>query len=290
MLQQHKFAFTDIAGMKSYDGPTMLKFLLEEIDPTASVNVELHCQSIEGAKLQDHKGNFIKMCKSIERHFQAIIKNSHAYDAETYKRHVLDALFSGPNDDFNTIMKSIKSDVDAGYGYNSNVATYTLLISAKQLYTNISCRNEWSKVDPRDARILALTTALEKQTVKQPQGSGGYGGANEEIIPGMDSMEKWRTINKGPNLLKAGVTHHWCKHNVYEDSYDGLYYHNHTEASHEQWAAKKRAGREAKTTGPAPAAPTPAVDPNLKISDALKNALCVKRLNYPLNQHHVMLV
>ena len=52
MLQQHKFAFTDITGMKIYDGPTMLKVLLEEIDPTASVNVELHRQAIEGAKLQ----------------------------------------------------------------------------------------------------------------------------------------------------------------------------------------------------------------------------------------------
>ena len=52
MLQQHKFAFTDITGMKSYDGPTFLKVLLEEIDPTAPVNVELHCQAIEGAKLQ----------------------------------------------------------------------------------------------------------------------------------------------------------------------------------------------------------------------------------------------
>ena len=52
MLQKNKFAFTDITGMKIYDGPTMLKVLLEEIDPTASVNVELHRQAIEGAKLQ----------------------------------------------------------------------------------------------------------------------------------------------------------------------------------------------------------------------------------------------
>ena len=113
------------------------------------------------------------MCKSIERHFQAIIDNGHAYDAEAYKRHVMDALLSGPNADFNTRMKSIKSDVDAGYGYNANVAPDTLLMSAKQLYTNISLRNEWSKVEPRDARILALTTVLENQPVKQPQRSGG---------------------------------------------------------------------------------------------------------------------
>ena len=83
MLQQHKFAFTDITGMKSYDGPTMLKVLLEEIEPTSPVNVELHRQAIEGAKLQEQTGNVIEMCKSIERHLQTIVKNGHAYDAET---------------------------------------------------------------------------------------------------------------------------------------------------------------------------------------------------------------
>ena len=153
------------------------------------------------------------MCKSIERHFQAIIENGHAYDVETYRRYMLDALLSGPNADFNTRMKSIKSDVDAGYGYNANVAPATLLMSAKQLYTNISRQNEWSKVDPRDAQILALTTALEKQPSKQSHGSGGYsgsgyGGSKEETIPGMNSLKKWRTINKGPTLMKYGVNHH----------------------------------------------------------------------------------
>ena len=78
------------------------------------------------------------MCKSIERHFQAIVENGHAYDAETYRRHVLDALLSGPNADFNTRMKSIKSDVDAVYDYNANVTPDMLLMSAKQLYINIS--------------------------------------------------------------------------------------------------------------------------------------------------------
>ena len=107
------------------------------------------------------------MCKSIERHFQAIVENGHAYDAETYRRHILDALLSGPNSDFNTRMKSIKSDMDAGYGYNANVVPATILMSAKQLYTNISRRNEWSKVGPRDAQILSLITALEKQPSKQ---------------------------------------------------------------------------------------------------------------------------
>ena len=120
MLQQHNFAFTDITGMKSYDRPTMRKVLLEEIDPTASVNVELHHQAIEGDKLQEHKGNVIDMRNSTERHLQAIVKNGHAYDADNYRRHILDALLSGPNAYLNTRIKFIRSDVDAGYGCNSN--------------------------------------------------------------------------------------------------------------------------------------------------------------------------
>ena len=90
----------------------------------------------------------------------------------------------------------------------------------------------------------------------------------------MNSLKKWRTINKGPTLMKDGVNHHWCKHHVYEVCYDDLYYHNHTEATHEEWAAKKRGRRAANNTCSAPAAPTPAVEPKLIISDYLRNALC----------------
>ena len=90
----------------------------------------------------------------------------------------------------------------------------------------------------------------------------------------MNYLKKWRTINKGPTLVKDGATHHWCKHHVYEGRHDGLYDHNNTEALHEKWAPKKRGGRSANITGPAPAAPAPEVEPNLMIYDSLKNALC----------------
>ena len=92
-------------------------------------------------------------------------------------------------------------------------------------------------MESRDAQILALTTALEKHPSKQSHRSGGhsgsgYGGSKEEIIPGMNYLKKRRTINKGPTLMKDGVNNHCCKHHVYEGRYDGLYYHNQTEATH----------------------------------------------------------
>ena len=82
ILQQHKFAFTDITGMKSYDGPTMLKVLLKEIDPTSPVNTELHRQDIEGAKLQYHKGNVAGVGSSLMN----LIHHSPSVSLEIFQR------------------------------------------------------------------------------------------------------------------------------------------------------------------------------------------------------------
>ena len=56
--------------------------------------------------------------------------------------------------------------------------------------------------------------------------------------------------------------------------YDGLSYHNHDKSSHDQWSTKKRGGIKPKITDSALTAPTPAVEPNLNILDALRNDLC----------------
>ena len=66
MLQQEKFSFYNSMGEKSYDGPTLLKVVIEEINPTASVNIELHRQAIEGAKLHQYKAHVVEMLKDIE--------------------------------------------------------------------------------------------------------------------------------------------------------------------------------------------------------------------------------
>ena len=119
MLSKDKFTFHASSGTEKYDGPTMLKVLLEEIDPTSSVNIELHRQAIEKARLHDFKNNVVEMTKSIEKHHLAIVSNGYAYDKDTYRRHLLTSLLSGPNSVFNTKIQAIKGDVDSGYGYHT---------------------------------------------------------------------------------------------------------------------------------------------------------------------------
>lgn len=75
MLESPKFTFTSLGGQKSYDGQTMLKVLLEEIDPTALVKIEMHRQAIGGAKLHGHKNN--GSLKTIKKNHQAIVGNNH---------------------------------------------------------------------------------------------------------------------------------------------------------------------------------------------------------------------
>ena len=112
MLHQEKFTFTSATGVKRYDGPTMLKVALEEIDPTSSVNIEMHRQAIEGAKLHDFKNNVVEILKAIKKHHQAIVSNNHKYDGDTYRCHLLSALLAGANATFNTKIDQIKTLVN----------------------------------------------------------------------------------------------------------------------------------------------------------------------------------
>ena len=273
MLQESKFLFQDAQGVKSYDGPCLLKVILEDIDPTSSVNIEMHRQSIEGAKLHDFKGNVVEMLKTIEKHYQAIVENGHAYDSDTYRRHLMAALLSGSNSVFNTKLQTIKSDVDACYGYNADITPQALIMSSKQQYINISRRGEWNKIDPRDAQIMALTTALKDSKTAAPAPAPS---SNVDAKKERELYFEWRTSNKGSTATWKGRLHTWCPHHKKAGVFDGMYYDSHTPATHETWqaamdvkyGAKKNGKKSAQATGTAPN------DKSLKISEALKNALC----------------
>ena len=273
MLEKAKFTFVDTTGIETYDGPTMLKVTLEEIDPTSTVNIELHRQAIEQMKLHEYHNNVTEMLKEMEKHHQAITSNGHAYEPETYRRHILSALLSGPNKEFNTHVGAIKSDVDSNYGYHSKITPSELITAAKSQYTNMEKRGDWTKVDPKDAKILALTTDVKK--LKEQRDQKQQQDANqptEEMVPGTKTLKLWRTKNVGPTVTKDGVTWNWCPHHKDpQGRFDGLYYSSHDKDSHAEWAEKNR--NRSRSTGPKRQAAAPSAG-SLQISEALKNALC----------------
>ena len=53
--------------------------MLEQIDPTSAVNLEMHFHTIESVKLQTHNNNVTEMVKDIEKHYQVITSNEGAW-------------------------------------------------------------------------------------------------------------------------------------------------------------------------------------------------------------------
>ncbi len=86
-----------------------------------------------------------------------------------------------------------------------------MFTAAERFYNNEVSEDHWTAVDPKDARIMALATEVEK--LKQSQKSinkaahatsanGGNGGAGKDLFYG---VEKWRTDKKGDTLVKDRI-------------------------------------------------------------------------------------
>lgn len=71
-------------------------------------------------------------------------------------------MISGPNADFNVFMQCIIDDIQSGNGYHKNITTDNLNITACTKYNNMVTDKALGKVDPHDAKIMALMTALEE--------------------------------------------------------------------------------------------------------------------------------
>ena len=90
--------------------------------------------------------------------------------------------------------------------------------------------DEYSKVDPKDAKILALTTILEnleRSTNANSAHATTGGGSGRNNLQGAGSKSNnptgsmngqiatWCTINKGPtSTAPDGTTVHWCPKHV----------------------------------------------------------------------------
>ena len=106
-----------------------------------------------------------------------------------------------------------------------------IFTAARSKYNNMDACEEFSKVDPKDAKILALTTILENlqkstNTNSAHATTGGGNGGNNLQGDGSKNNDPtgnmtghiatWRTINKGPTSIEPdGTTVYWCPKHVH---------------------------------------------------------------------------
>ena len=144
---------------------------------------------------------------------------------------MLNTLLSGPNSKFNAFIKQIKDDIYSGIVLNNHMLHDDLSTADSVKYNNRVDSDEYSKLDPKDANIIALTkkvTALERSVsenlanVTSGGGSSGRyrGNQGKQIV----CVEKWHTFNKGATIQNEGKTVWWCLNHEHKNRlFYGLY-------------------------------------------------------------------
>ena len=169
--------------------------------------------------------------------------------------------------------------------------------ASRSKYNNMNACDEYSKFDPKDAKILALTTRLqnlEKYTNANSAyaTTGGGNGGNNLQGAGTKTnnptgnmtgqIATWCTINKGPKYTSPdGTTVQWCPKHVHTQGLFNGSYNWHKLEDHDSWKAALNYRRAAKkgsdntTDSTTPAAARQGTQ-KLAISQRLKEVLCSK--------------
>ena len=149
----------DTTGINLIGGPCLLKLLMDRVNPNIAIVIKVLRAKLESVKIHSFGNNVDAMLTDMDENYVKILDNHST--CESIRRYCLNALLSGPNAKFNAFIERIKDDIDSQTGLNKTMSFDELCTRARSKYNNMDACDEYSKVDPKDAKILALTTRLE---------------------------------------------------------------------------------------------------------------------------------
>ena len=148
--------------------------------------------------------NVQDMIDYMEMNYEEILR--HNFTHPGYVMHPFNALLTSKNDIFWSMIQREKDRGELG----EDVLPDSLVEKATTKYNNMILQKIWNQTDPKDAKILALTTKLEvldsafstsKSDTKPPKKTSGPW-----------KPEDWSITNVGTFTEKDGKTLHWCPH------------------------------------------------------------------------------
>ena len=247
-LQSSKYRWSvrlDEGGGVRLDGPTMIKLILDTISPSSVVGTDNLRKSIQGTRLPKFGYDVVKAMESIERDFKEIRRRNETYDS--LRLHCFDCLKSAKNTRFLRWVDRVEEDIRANTGEYKGFDAARLISAAKTQYRNMNEDKTWDKVDPANAQMLALLTALKKTTAASASGDGGgsggsnNGGGGGASRPSGYQVDDWRKKKTTATVVHNNKTWWWCPHH----EGDGLYV-RHPPEDHDKAraasAAKKKGG------------------------------------------------
>lgn len=287
LLQKNDFEFIDdVTDDIVFDGIIMLYLALNKYDPSVVVGVECLRIKLETIRLHSYKNKVSELCTEFQRTTRDIRRLGGT--CESTRRYLMNALMSGPNAKFNNYIDRINDDIEAKSGPYKDYTVDTIISAATTKYETMDRTGDWSKVDPRDAKLLALTTesstlkeelsSLKALGTQQYGGGGGSGGTNRtggntDLVGG---VKKWRTIKSGATMEKDSLTWHWCPKHVHPHGHFNGLYCLHKPEDHDEWKAKFRKGRGQREPAQPANSNKPDQSKKLSINQRLKEVLCTK--------------
>ena len=215
------------------------------------------------------------MLDDMNRNYLDVLRQGHTHDS--YMMHLFDALFTSKNESFVSFIQRKKDDWEIG-----GTETPTTLISlAFQKYNNMKKQNTWNQTNPKDTKIMDLTTKLQKLEYQiacfatasnvNPDQSN-----DKSSIKQTDGIDKSKMRNVGSTKTLNCKKYRWYPHHKLPGQFDGLYV-EHNPSEHDEWKRKrdeKRAQWKNKKKIGGKTKLIPGSERKLQLSHKMKSALC----------------
>ena len=228
-----------------------------------------------------NKHNVKEMILAMRKDYEKIITEGHTH--EDYLLHIFNALGTSKNEKFAAYIDGIRREWETG---KTKFTPESLFKEVTTVYQNMVTLKEWNKQDPRDAKIVALTTSLKEVkeqlalTTTKSDKSNNSNGNSHQNADGSPTIEAWRKVKDGDSKTVKGQTWYWCpKHNKNaQGKYQGLYV-KHKPENHDAWYQKTYGNKkDKKEKANAASDKSTTVNPKskLQLSNKMKSVLTSK--------------
>ena len=286
--RQDLYTWRDTNGSLHFDGPVIIKLIVDSIKPSTKVQLLSLQHRIERARLSSYNNDVNMLLNSMEDALAQI--KAHGGNYSDYTLRLFQAFLdddTSKNAEFKAAIQREKTDWELG---RNNVTAESVSLLARTVFNNLKGTpttgggNKWNALDPREQKLMALTAKLEKLKVDSNTRTGGTLQSADGTIP------LWRKTYKGDQITHDGQEFAWCNKHSYSgnNGFSGLYFpHPH---DHEQWQARKDAYRNRRphvtddkdsdstsTNAATSSSGSQPVTGALKLKQSLKKVLMTKR-------------
>ena len=269
-------------GIVEHDGPNILWILLQTCNTSTRVGVAELKEDLRKATSSKFKHDVRALTDYMSSKLRKIREKGQRHD--DFHHDLFKALETVPNTDFAAHVREEKRRWEIGGEKSAD----QLILEIVTIYNNAVASNTWDNKDPKDAKIMALTTEMQElkemhRNLMAFSSTAGQTSQSKTQSKGGGSrinIDAWRMTKTTPMVEKDGKTWYWCPHHVYEDKYNGLYV-THKPEDHEDWVKRKQSYKDRMTKKKTSDVPKDddaddSSGKKLTLTDTLKTALMTK--------------